>query len=120
MNEALLLQTTKTVNRKEIKVVKSIYAVQPIIDEVVWESGNVKLGHKKSMEFSGEIDEEPGIYLVYGHLEHFDHEILQRKVEVQISVFREKKSEDNQIQLHDIMDTFSPRIATRFIVSILL
>lgn len=99
---------------KQETLVKSVFSTVELVDDIYWEADFKFPLTQKKRQYEGSID-KPGIWILYGHLDHQTVEVIRRKVSVALRIIHKKNPKD-RIVLEDILTTDSPRIAIRFIV----
>ena len=96
-------------------IVKSIYTKTKVIDDIYMDERVVfPIMPRSTKIFKGELI-QPGVWILYGHLEHNPVELLPRKVSIKLSVHT-TSLKDNVIVFKDFLTTDAPRTATRIIV----
>jgi len=101
-------------------IVKSIYTKTKVIDDIYMDERVVFPVMPRSTKFFKGKLTQAGVWILYGHLEHYPVELLPRKVSFKLTVQSHKSSlKDNVIVFKDFLTTDAPRTAIRIIVCII-
>jgi len=112
---SLVDEMSEVSDRAPVRVMRSVVTPSPILEDVVWRRPSHKLGPRKIQQFTGEISDGTGIFVLHGEMNYHLAEVMTRQVTVSIEVWK-NKYDTSRIVLEDVISNVHPRIALRFLV----